>query len=140
MRSIGWRSVLTLLPAVAVALLPKCPACLPAYAALASSLGLGFLIESAYLLPLILLFLIVAVLGDRVRKSDHRRYAPIALEVFGTGIVLVGKFLLDSRPVAFGGTACLIAGALWSLWPQRHAAGEACPGHLSAKSVTGSHG
>jgi len=129
-----------MLPAVALAFLPKCPACWPAYAALASSLGLGFLSEPAYSLPLILLVLILIVLRHRLRKDDHPRYAPTVLEGFGASALLAGRFLLDSRPIAFGGIACLIAGSLWSLWPQRHMAGDTCPGRLSAKSVTGSHG
>jgi hypothetical protein len=138
-RSVRRRSVLTALPAVAVALLPKCPACLSAYAALASSLGLGFLIESAYLLPLILVVLIVAVLAHRMRKKDHRKYAAIALEAFGVSIVLAGKFLFDSRPVVLGGIACLIAGSLWSFWSWRAARG-ACAASVAAGAGTGSHG
>jgi len=140
LRPVGWRKVLPALPAVAAALLPKCPACLPAYAALASSLGLGFLTESAYLLPLIILVLVLAVLGHTLRKDDHPRYAPIVLEVFGVSVLRAGKFLLYSRPIAVGGGACLIAGSLWSLWPQSHVTCDACPGNLPAKSVTRSHG
>ncbi len=128
------------MPAVALALLPKCPACWPAYAAFASSLGLGFLFESVYLAPLTLLFLILAVVNSGSRKESRPRYAHLAVEVFGASIVLVGKFLLDSRSIAFGGTACLIAGALWSLWPQRPMCDDTCSGHLSGKSITGSHG
>ena len=134
----GSRKVLAAIPAVAVALLPKCPACLPGYAALAGSLGLGLPIESAYLLPLMLLVLILIVLGYRSRGDNHRGFAPIVLEAFGTSILIAGRFLLSSRLVSFGGAACLIAGSLWSLWPHRLMTGNACPGHVPAKS--GSHG
>src|SRR5260370_27513328 len=45
-------------PGIGVSLLPKlmCPACWPAYAAVLSSVGLGFLISTTYLLPLTALF------------------------------------------------------------------------------------
>ncbi|SRR6266446_2520073 len=53
------------IPGVAVSLLPSlaCALCWPAYAALISSMGLGFLASSAYLLPLTGALLAVAVVG-----------------------------------------------------------------------------
>ena len=53
------------IPGVAVSLLPilACSLCWPAYAALISSLGLGFLASSTYLLPLTGALLAVAVVG-----------------------------------------------------------------------------
>ena len=61
------------LPGVGVSLLPKlmCPACWPAYAAVLSSVGLGFLISTTYLLPLTVLFLAVAA----ARLGSGRRAA-----------------------------------------------------------------
>ncbi len=49
-----WKRGLLALPSVGVSILPKlaCPACWPAYAGLLSSVGLGFLISTVYLLPL----------------------------------------------------------------------------------------
>ena len=62
-----------LLPAVGAALLPKltCPACWPAYAALLSALGVGFIDYTPYLLPLTLAFLAVtlAILAWRPRRG-----------------------------------------------------------------------
>lgn len=54
-----WKEGVLAGPAVGVSLLPKfvCPVCSPAYAALLSSLGLGFLISTRYLLPVTLVFL-----------------------------------------------------------------------------------
>jgi hypothetical protein len=59
------------MPGIGMALLPKlaCPACWPAYAGLLSTLGVGFLGSTKYLLPLTATFLFVAVgclpLGQR---------------------------------------------------------------------------
>ena len=55
----GWRTSAAMLPAIGLSLLPKvaCPTCWPAYAGFLSSVGLGFLIDTSYLLPLTGVFL-----------------------------------------------------------------------------------
>jgi hypothetical protein len=60
-RKLGFLTI----PGIAVSLLPSlaCPLCWPAYAELASSLGLGFLASSAYVLPLTGALLAIAVAG-----------------------------------------------------------------------------
>lgn len=54
-----WARVALTGPNIGVSFLPKlaCPACWPAYAGLLSSVGLGFLIKTAYLLSLTIGFL-----------------------------------------------------------------------------------
>jgi hypothetical protein len=54
-----WKQNLLAVPGIGLSLLPKvaCPACWPAYAGLLSSLGLGFLVSTAYLLPMTAAFL-----------------------------------------------------------------------------------
>lgn len=105
------------LPGVLVALLPKvaCPACWPLYAALTSALGLGFLLETRWLLPLSmgLLALAIAVLLHRARH--HGRRAPSLLAVLGAGAVLGGRFGLDSSELALGGAGSLVLACLLEL-------------------------
>lgn len=69
-----WTQGLLALPSVGVSMLPKlaCPACWPAYAGLLTSVGLGFLISAAYLLPLTAAFLVLA-LGAMLFKPKERR-------------------------------------------------------------------
>ncbi len=43
---------LAIVPGVAVGVVPSCPLCWPIYAGLMSFVGLGFLLETKYLLPL----------------------------------------------------------------------------------------
>ncbi len=117
----GLRSWLTVLPAIGVAMLPKlaCPACWPAYAGLLSSIGLGFLTQTAYLLPLTATFLIVAVgaLGFRARKRHG--FGPFVTGLAAALIVIVGKFQFESDPAMYGGIALLIAASVWNTWPKR---------------------
>jgi len=89
-----WKRSLAVVPGIGVSLLPKlmCPMCWPAYAGIVSSLGLGFLIPTKYLLPLtiVALALTTAVLG--YRASEHRGYGPLSLGVIAAAMILAGKF------------------------------------------------
>ena len=107
----------SLLPAVGAALLPKltCPACWPAYAALLSALGVGFIDYTPFLLPLTLVFLVVTltVLARRARRG----YAPLTLGLFAAAAMLIGKFLFDSDIATYAGVALLIGASTWNAWP-----------------------
>lgn len=124
-----WRSVVAALPGVGIALLPKvaCPACWPAYAGLLSSLGLGFLVvNSAYLLPVTVLFLGIAVLALTVRASSRRGYGPAILGTVAAAMVVIGKFGVESSSVTFAGVAGLIGASVWNAWPRRESASTRC--------------
>jgi hypothetical protein len=122
------RSWLAVLPAIGVAMLPKlaCPACWPVYAGLLSSIGLGFLMQTAYLLPLTAAFLIMAVgaLGFRARKRHG--FWPFATGLAAALLVIVGKFQFESDPAMYGGIALLIAASVWNTWPKRNKTAS-CP-------------
>src|SRR2546422_4333487 len=70
-----WKQGVVALPGVAVSLLPKlvCPMCWPAYAGLLSSVGLGFLISAAYLLPFTAGFLALALAAMGFRANRDRK-------------------------------------------------------------------
>lgn len=102
------------LGAIAVALLPKCPACWSAYAGLSSLLGLSFVVEQRYLLPLTaaLLGLALAALGLQARRQ--RRYAPWWLACAAASATLAGKFAFDQDVVMYTGIGGLLLASLWS--------------------------
>ena len=115
-----WQSSAAMAPAVGMSLLPKlaCPACWPAYAGLMSSMGLGFLVDTAYLLPLTGVFLAGAVGALAFRARGRRGYGPFLLGLLATASVLLGKFALESDPAMYGGIAMLVGASLWNAWPQ----------------------
>lgn len=119
-RSHGWRRNLLMLPGLGVSLLPKlaCPACWPAYAALLTSLGLGFLLHSAYLLPLTLALLGIAVAALAYRASTRNGYGPSLLGSTAALVVLLGKFSWESGVATYGGLAALFAASVWNSWPR----------------------
>lgn len=100
------------LPALAVALLPKCPACLGAYLAMGSGLGLGGVspgVMSAVLIGV--LGLALALLG---RAAARRKlWGAFAVACVGAAIVVAGRALDAGRIAGFTGVALLYAGALW---------------------------
>lgn len=117
----GWKGSLAVLPAIAVALLPNltCPACWPAYAALLSSAGIGFLPTTKYLLPLTvvgLAFALVMLVWDARRRH---RMGPLVVGSIGVVVVLVGRFTLQLDVALYTGVAVLVAAAVWNAWPIR---------------------
>jgi mercuric ion transport protein len=127
-----WKQGVFAMPGVGFALLPKlaCPFCWPAYASLLSSVGLGFLISTKYLLPLTAAFLVLA-LGALALGARHRHgYGPFLVGLIATIVVVTGKFAWDSRPALYAAVATLVAASVWNAWPQKMSRNE----NLTARS------
>jgi mercuric ion transport protein len=116
----GWKSALLSLPAILASLIPSmtCPLCVTAYTALLSTLGLGFLMSSAYLLPLTMVMLAVAVAALGFEASKRGNWGPFALSLCGSTVILIGKFVLASEPATYTGVALLLGASIWNLWPR----------------------
>src|SRR5258708_21824004 len=95
-----WKQTSPAFPGAGVSLLPKlmCPACWPAYAAALSSVGLGFLISTNYLLPVTALFLALAVGSLAFRASRRRGLSPFWAGVIAAALILAGKFYVEFAP------------------------------------------
>lgn len=121
-------------PAVAVSLLPKAvwPMCSPAYAALLSSLGLGF-IATTYLLPVTIGFLAVALAPLVFRASNRRGLGPFWIGVVAAACVLGGKFWLGSDSTTYVGVGLLVVASFWKTIPKRPVL---CPACLPAEPGT----
>src|SRR5216683_2329652 len=101
------RQVWLTAPGICVALLPKllCPLCWPLYAGIVSSVGLGFLIGTTYLLPLTAAFLALTVVVLAFRAKQRRGYGPLMLGLLASACVMLGKFYFDSISSVYGGVA-----------------------------------
>ena len=130
----GWRSSLFTAPGILLALIKiTCPACWPAYAGLLSSLGFGFLLEIKYLLPLTIIFLLLALGSLLFRAATRRGYGPFAMGLVSALIILIGKFHFHSDVSLYGGVALLVAASLWNAWPYKAKNCSACKGELNPK-------
>jgi hypothetical protein len=91
----AWKQGLLAIPGVALSALPKliCPVCWPAYAGLLSAFGLGFLLSTAYLLPLTIAFLVLAVGTLAFTAKKRHGYGPFQLGLIAAIAILLGKFV-----------------------------------------------
>ncbi len=123
----GWLGLLASLPGALAGLLPLgiCAACWPVHAGLLSSLGMGFLFDRAYLLPITFAALGVALGALAYRASSRRGYGPLGLGALAAAALLVGKFVLGWRWPAYAGVGLLLGASVWNAWPRRR--GASCP-------------
>ncbi len=115
-----WRSVAAL-PAALLSLLPAvtCPACLGAYAGLLSAFGLGFLVRSTVLEPLLISTLFIGLASIVWSTLEHRNPWPLALTLLGDLAVVVGRYVLASQEMQWLGFPLILCGALWNIWLRR---------------------
>src|SRR5260370_22848839 len=106
------------IPGVAVSLLPilACSLCWPAYAALISSVGLGFLASSTYLLPLTGALLAVAVVGLGLQIKS-KGFGPFVMGLVAVATILPGKFFIGSNLMTYTGLSRLVTASTWPLAP-----------------------
>lgn len=126
----SWRGLLTALPAAGAGLIPvgACPVCVAGTVGLLSAIGLGFLLETRFLLPVMagLLGLALWTLGWKA-KARHG-FGPFLVGVAAAAMILAGKFLVASDPVLYAGLAGLMGTALWNAWPRGKAPRAPCLG------------
>ena len=87
-------------------------------AGLLSSIGLGFLLNIEYLLPITTLFLILAV-GSLLHGAKKRRgYKPFWLGLAGAVTIIVAKFFFHNEMTMYAGLAALAIASFWHAWPR----------------------
>ena len=108
---------------VLLALLPQvfCPACWPAYTSVFSSLGLGFIDYSPYLLPLMSIFMLIALWGLFHKAAMRKGYRPFMLGCLAASAILLGKFVFQLDSVLYAGVVLFIIASVWNAWPERNA-------------------
>lgn len=109
------------LPGIGASILPKlaCPACWPAYAGLLSSIGLGFLISAAYLLPVTAVSLALAIVTMAYGAKKRYGYGPLLIGLIAGAAVLLGKFAWENKAIVYGAFGLLVIASLWNAWPRR---------------------
>lgn len=112
------RAVMACFAAAGVALMPKCPLCLGAYA---SAMGVGGLHLAPYrswLLPLALLFILAHLAAMTLRASRTRRSTPLVFSLAGAGALVAGSVIWPLPSLTFAGALAMMAGAVLSVVPR----------------------
>ncbi len=104
------------IPAAAASMLPVlgCPLCWPGYAALLSSLGLGFLASARYLFPLTIALLGIALVGLAI-QARRQGLMPIMLASVASVAIVTGKFVVDLSAATYIGVALLLLASALSV-------------------------
>lgn len=87
----------------------------PAVIAVASALGLGFLINDATLVPLLILFLLVQLGGLWLGLRHHRNPLALIVGLASAVVTVVFLFVRFSRPLAYLGIAGLVASSVLNI-------------------------
>lgn len=82
-------------------------------------MGLAFLLNTKYQLPLTVVALVVAVGALGFRATRRRGYGPFLVGLVSFTVLLVGKFVLVWDMMIYGGVGLLIAASVWNAWPRR---------------------
>jgi mercuric ion transport protein len=136
-RRSGWRGLFSVFPGVGASfLLGVCPACWPAYAGVLSALGLGFLRETRYSLPISVVFLGAAFFSLGYRARSRRGYGPLVLGALGVAVALGGKILLLSTATTYAGFGVLVAASVWNSWPLTATKPGSCPACVRGGELT----
>jgi hypothetical protein len=98
-------------------LLPSftCPACLAAYGGILSAFGLGAVLKTSVLNPLISVFLVIQVGAIGWTTRSHQKPIPLILTALGAGAIVAGRIITHWPVVMYIGIGALIAGAIWNL-------------------------
>ncbi len=79
--------------------------------------------QTAYLLPLTALALVLAVAALGFRARRWWGYGPLVAGVVAALALVVGKFVIDSNVAVYGAVAALVAASLWNSWPTKPTTG-----------------
>ncbi len=122
-----WRTIVSL-PGAGAALLPMavCPACLPAYLGFLSAAGLGFLLQTKYLLPLMAGFLAMALAALAYKARQRRGFGPLIMGTCAAILIMTSRFVLLSDSAVYLGICLLLTASVWNAWPRRRMNITAC--------------
>jgi len=115
----SWHSGLAVAPGIGAALVPTtlCPLCWPALAGVLSSLGLGFVMNGRWVLPVTIPLLVIAVGALALRAPSRRGYGPFVLGALAAATIVASKFAGDGGTWSYMGTGLLVAASVWNSWP-----------------------
>jgi hypothetical protein len=105
---------LTLLPAIALMLLPKCPLCFAAWLGIFGSFGSSAWLSAVWGTPLAVALLSFAVAALALRARYIRNIRPLLLGLLGAAALLSDKYTIVPLSFVYMGLLLLTVACLWS--------------------------
>ncbi len=124
----GIVSFFAAIPVIGAAVLPSvtCPACWPAYAGLLSSLGIGFVNYTPFVMPLMAFFLVFALALFAYKAKNRRGYGPFILGI-GAGLILfLNRLFVGFDFILYSSIALLVSASVWNNWPKQKIIKKSC--------------
>lgn len=75
--------------------------------------------QTAYLLPLTVVSLVLALVALGFRANRRWGYGPFVVGVVAAVGLVVGKFVMDSNVMVYGSIAALVGASIWNSWPKK---------------------
>ena len=97
----------------------KCPACIPALAAILSTVGLGSIGNGPVVRWLTIAFLATGVVSLGWSARMHRRWWILATGILGALMIYLGRYAWFSPALLWAGTAILLGSAAMNLTIKR---------------------
>lgn len=88
----------------------------PALISIVSAIGIGFLINDAILLPLLIVFLLIAVAGLYFGVRHHGSWLALSVGTISAVITFVAIALAGNKVLAILGIAGLIVASILNVW------------------------
>ena len=90
------------------------------------------MLKAAFLLPVMVVSLVLAVAALSFRAGRRRGFGPFAVGVVAAVVLVIGKFFMESNTaisnaVVYGGIASLVGASVWNSWPTRKAGVPSAP-------------
>jgi hypothetical protein len=98
--------------AALTAIMPKCPICWMAWM---GALGVSSAINSAWMRPLVISFLLVPLSAIFIRVRRRGGYGPFLLGLASAATIYFCKFVLVSDPGLYLSAGALIGASMWSV-------------------------
>lgn len=92
----------------------------PSLLAFLSAIGVGFLINDAILLPLLIIFLAMSVMGLYASYKGHANRWPLILGGLSSIIIVFFIYGWLLRPLVYIGLLGLIGASVWNIFLRKH--------------------
>lgn len=102
---------------------------IPALVSIVGSVGLGFLINDAILLPLLVVFLIVTLGGLLLGLRHHHHWSAVVVGGISAAALVLAMSGAFSRSVIWAGIVGLVVSSVLNVWLRIHQHGQTTATH-----------